>query len=100
MSAIDQTWTVERSLVHVGLGMKRDVFSICLPDGENFAEVFDREDAGEIACLMAAAPDMLAAMSEALFILQSVAAADPSWTEAAVTRDRISNAIVKARGQS
>jgi hypothetical protein len=50
------------------------------------------------ARLIAAAPDMLAALAEAHFILQSVAAADPTWTEAAVTRDRISTMIAKARG--
>lgn len=101
MSALEQEWTVERVLSHVGLGVKRETFSICLPDGENFAEVFDREDAGEIANVIAAAPDMLEALDDA----QAIARQVPTTLEGALAllteiQERTARPIAKARGKS
>ncbi len=51
------------------------------------------------ARLIAAAPDMLDALKDALMVLQSAAAADPTWTQAAMARDDVSAAIAKAEGR-
>lgn len=52
------------------------------------------------ARLIAAGPAMLAALREALFVLQSVAAGDPGWSQAAFARDAASAAITKAERRS
>ncbi len=44
--------------------------------------------------------EMLEALKDALMVLQSVAAADPTWTQAAMARDDVSAVIAKAEAKS
>ena len=48
------------------------------------------------AVLLAATPEMLAALEEALVVLQDAAAADPTWSQAALARDLVARVIAKA----
>lgn len=53
-------------------------------------------DQGRVVLALNCHDDMLEALKDALMVLQSAAAADPTWTQAAMARDDVSAAIAKA----